>query len=307
MQVQSVIWPIVVQLKQADTQQEKRQVLRLNKNESLLSRLLYLTYNPWIKFYVSNEDFDYPLQHEGRGFSKIMEPHDTIISDLMNRHIDDPVSRCLDACKLLNFHDMMLFRAMLDKDLDVGIDAEDINSVWPDLIPEFQPMQPAGTVADIEYPCAVQMRPRGPRRIVIVRGDEVEVRSNTGQLITESDHILTQFRILAQEQSMVFDGCAINGQYILWDVIQFEGFARGHDTRMSMRDRFWALGIMIGQANQQFEQLGITSNIETVINATATDAAGLQKLRTDAGKPVVAKNLSSAYHAGPVTHQTVIQ
>lgn len=347
----SIIWPIFEQLASTNSVKEKQQILEDNKDESLLSRILYYTYNPHLNFYITGDalDADYPnaiaevSKHDGKGISKAFDPHDTILDDLIARRITGNAAKvaCLKVCAKLCYHDMLIFKRILNRDLRIGISAKTVNKVWPGLIPEFGVMlcSPANekTLTKIKYPAAAQLKLDGMRAVVIVNGDQVQVKSRSGKDIQLHGEFDEHFKKLAQEQSMVFDGellvlddngnpldrktgngilnKAVKGtiapedarlvRMVIWDVIRYDGFARGHDNRMSMRDRFWALEMMMGQAQQENAKYSLVES--RAVNSYDEAQAWAKEVMANGHEGIILKNLDGMYESKRVNHQIKIK
>ena len=284
--MQSNIWPIFEELRNTNSTVEKQKILEQHREDKLLERIMYLAYNPMLNFYITGDalDEDYPnniaeLDKQGVGISKAFEPHDTIFDDLMGRVVTGHAAKnaCLKVCAKLNYHDMLIFKSILNRDLRLGMGIKTINKVWKGLIPEFGVMlcSPANekTLAKMDYPCLAQLKLDGMRSVVIVNGDNVQVKSRSGKDIQLHGEFDEQFSKLAQGGSWVFDGellvlgddgnpldrktgngilnKAVKGtitpedakrvRMVVWDMIKGDGFAKGSDNRFNYNLRFKSL------------------------------------------------------------------
>jgi hypothetical protein len=116
------------------------------------------------------------------------------------------------------------------------------------------------------YPAAVQPISRGLRVNVIIHKDTVTYKNKLGEDITGWEMYDEQFMNLAQGQSTVFDGHAmeVNGteivetdnkkvleadaeniRFVFWDVIRYDGFINGEDTRIGYNWRYNGIEHMI--------------------------------------------------------------
>ena len=353
-EITSSIWPILEKIAATNSNKEKIAILEEHKEETLLSRILYYTYNPHLNFYITGDalDADYPDEDadvsrpDGVGISKCLEPHDTILEDLIARKITGNAAKmaCLRVCKKLCYHDMITFKRILNRDLRIGISAKTVNKVWPGLIPEFGVMlcSPANekTLAKINFPAAAQLKLDGMRAVVIVNGDDVQVKSRSGKDINLHGEFDEQARILAQENSTVFDGellvvddneqpldrktgngilnKAVKGtmseaeakrvRMVIWDTVKYEGFARGHDNRMSMTSRFKGLELMFTLAMKTFEEREITKLKFTIVSHKSVDSLEeaqdfAKEMMKQGHEGIILKDLSGAYECKRVNHQ----
>lgn len=100
---------------------------------------------------------------------------------------------------------------ILHQQLDLGLDADTINRVWPGLIMVYPLSTPSTTDYKTfnTYPAAVQPISRGLRVNVIIHKDKVLYKNKLGEDILGWEMYDEQFMNLAQGQSTVFDGHAI--------------------------------------------------------------------------------------------------
>ena len=287
---ESNIWPIFERLVETNSTKVKQEILEEYKEETLLSRILYLAYNPHLNFYITGDalsDPD-PRFHEGKGISKVLDPHDTIIEDLIGRKVTGNAAkeRCEEVLAKLNYHDAIIFKRILNRDLRLGMGIKTINKVWKDLIPEFGVMlcSPANekTLDKMDYPCLAQLKLDGMRSVVIVNNDSVQVKSRSGKDIQLHGEFDEQFSKLGQGGSWVFDGellvlgddgnpldrktgngilnKAVKGtitpedakrvRMVVWDMIKGDGFAKGSDNRFNYNLRFKMLAGFVEQFSQ---------------------------------------------------------
>ena len=268
---ESNIWPIFERLVETNSTKVKQEILEEYKEETLLSRILQYAYNPHLNFYITGDALTDPESYEGKGISKVLEPHDTILEDLISRKVTghDARDRCEEVLAKLNYHDAIIFKRILNRDLRLGMGIKTINKVWPNLIPEFGVMlcSPANekTLDKMDYPCLAQLKLDGMRSVVIVNGDHVQVKSRSGKDIQLHGEFDEQFSKLAQGGSWVFDGellvlgddgnpldrktgngilnKAVKGtitpedakrvRMVVWDMIKGDGFAKGEDNRFN--------------------------------------------------------------------------
>ena len=116
------------------------------------------------------------------------------------------------------------------------------------------------------YPAAIQPISRGLRINVIVYKDKVTYKDKLGNDINGWEVYDEQFKNLAQSTSTVFDGHAVvasgtsivetdnnkvleadpeNIRFIFWDVIRYDGFIKGEDSRIGYNWRHNGLEHMI--------------------------------------------------------------
>jgi|TARA_B100000131_G_scaffold124605_1_gene121729 hypothetical protein len=276
---ESNIWPIFERIVATNSTKVKQEILEEYRDETLLSRILYYAYNPHLNYYITGDALTDPASYEGKGISKALDPHDTILEDLISRKVTghDARDRCDAVLAKLNYHDAIIFKRILNRDLRLGMGIKTINKVWKGLIPEFGVMlcSPANekTLDKMDYPCLAQLKLDGMRSVVIVNNDSVQVKSRSGKDIQLHGEFDEQFSKLAQGGSWVFDGellvlgddgnpldrktgngilnKAVKGtitpedakrvRMIVWDMIRGDGFAKGWDDRFNYNLRFKSL------------------------------------------------------------------
>lgn len=260
---------IADKIRSATNQAEKYEVLQQYSSESLFKRILSYANNPMINFNMDNWKPQHSGKQDGMGISKFMHVPEDIFQGKLDQ--EEAVFSANIALLHMNEQEVDLFIGMLKKDLDLGLDLETINDVWPGLIPQY-PVQYPGKfterkVESFEWPCVAQKLVGGYRVNIIVRGNSVEFRNQEGKVIHNFDHYVGEFGILAQSGSTVFDGVAVvvdeemnvistdddivlsarpeNIRFILWDAIRYDGFVQGKDTRIGYNWRYNGLEHMM--------------------------------------------------------------
>ena len=99
---------------------------------------------------------------------------------------------------------------VIKKDLKCGVSVATANEVWPGLIHEYPCMLCSGyeekLVDKIPFPAYVQLKLDGMRFNAIVRSGEVEFRSRNGKEIELLGFLEDEFKTMAGDIDMVFDG-----------------------------------------------------------------------------------------------------
>jgi hypothetical protein len=257
---------IIIKLQNLSTQDEKLKLLHTYNKEIILQRIITIAYNPWIDFGMK----DFVPKRLGKKFGMGLSKFLHILTDIIDEKYDEREKNfsCQMAMQHIDQRDAELFASLLRQDLDLGLELETINAVWPGLIMIYPISSP--TVADYKtfnkYPAAVQPISRGLRVNVIVHKNIVTYRDKEGNNIEGWNIHDEQFVNLAQNNSTVFDGHAVvvNGTTIVetdnqkvleadpenirfnfWDVIRYDGFITGTDTRIGYNWRNNGLEHMI--------------------------------------------------------------
>jgi len=257
---------LISKLQHFETQEEKFELLSTYHKEPILKRIITIAYNPWIDFGM--QDF-VPRRHGkqfGMGLTKFLHLLVDIIDEKYSEK--EKLFSCNMAMNHIDERDAGLFLSLLKQELDLGLEPETINRVWPGLIMVYPISNP--TSGDYKtfskYPAAVQPISRGLRVNVIVHKGIVTYKNSQGEDINGWEIYNEQFIHLAQSNSIVFDGHAVvangitivetdnekvlkadpeNIKFVFWDVVRYDGFIKGEDTRIGYNWRHNGLEHMI--------------------------------------------------------------
>lgn len=244
---------IIENLRAATAQEDKLAILKRYEKENLLRRIIHYGYNPWIDFKMK----DFKPKHMGKQFGMGISRFMHILDDIVANKLDQREAEF--ACRMAFIHiqdqEAHILLDLLNGTFDVGLTIESINSVWPNLILAY-PLRRAkpGTHENYsQFPAGVQPISRGLRVNIIVKDGAAEFRHSNGAVIAGWEQHAHQFVTLAQGQNTVFDGHAVvadgikivatdndavlaadtaNIRFMLWDVIRYDGFVQGKDTRI---------------------------------------------------------------------------
>jgi len=257
---------LIIRLEATITQEDKFELLFTYRKEPIFKRILTLAYNPWINFGMQ----DFTPRRMGKQFGMGIQKFLHIITDIIDEKYSDKEKEfsCQMAMQHIDQDEAELMVRILRQDLDLGLELETINRVWPELIMIYPISTP--TVGEHttfqSYPAAVQPISRGLRVNVIIHKDKVSYKNKLGEDITGWEMYDEQFINLAQGQSTVFDGHAmvVNGtkivetdnkkvleadveniRFVFWDVIRYDGFVNGEDTRIGYNWRYNGIEHMI--------------------------------------------------------------
>lgn len=250
---------VINEVKSAETQLGKKNILAKYSQEDLLKKILVVLYNPWIDLKLQDFTSKYMGKSFGMGMSRFMP----LIADIISNKFDQREAdfACRMAMNHINTDDAEIFLGILRQDLGLGLEIETINQVWPKLIANY-PLRLAtsGDYTDFtEFPAAVQPISQGLRVNIIVNEGDVSFNDKNGNVIEGWDMHTQQFLNLAQGQATVFDGHAVVAKdsevsetdndvvlqapaeeikFLLWDVIRYDGFIQGADNRIGYNWRY---------------------------------------------------------------------
>ena len=264
----NLIPQIIAQLSVRQSQEEKYEIVKKYEKESLFKRIILFAYNPWINFKLQNFVPKHMGKKYGMGMSKFMHMFDEIIEGKLDTK--EATFGFSMAFLHVNTEEAPILLELINQTLaqTLGLDIETINKVWPDSISDY-PLRTAkkGTYKDFgKFPAAIQTVSKGLRVNVIISDGSVQYRQKDGTVIKGWNQWDKQFINLAQGQGTVFDGHAVIAKdnkisetdndkvleadaedirFIFWDVIRYDGFITGKDTRIGYNWRYNGLEHMM--------------------------------------------------------------
>ena len=320
----NLIYNIVKSLQETDSQSEKKVILEKYKLEKMLERIVSIAYNPWIDFKM--QDFETVKRGKdwGMGISKFLH----IVDDMIDNKLDAEQRRfsCNMALTHMDSVEAPLFISIVKQELDLGLEIDTINAVWPGLIMQY-PIRFAtfGDTTDFQnFPACVQSLSLGLRVNVIVNNNTVSYRDKNGNAIEGWDCWDEQFINLAQGQETVFDGHAVTVdadnnvtsnkndeilnadpktvRFRFWDAIRYDGFIRGKDTRIGYNWRYNGLEHMM--------MLAVEKNKQPCYMTLPTEIVGSQEQLDETVKrfknKCVIKPLDGIWYHGETDKETII-
>lgn len=203
------ILQIIEEIAATSSKLEKEAILRRNKDNKTLQRVILMAYSPFVRFYIAK-----PVEP---GTSKIPVSLGQAL-DLLEEKI---CSRRKTGHEALNFVSLMLggmgpddatllMRVIL-KDLRAGFSESTANKVWKDLVPTFDVMTCHSDLSRIKFPAYSQLKADGVRCHLEFHEDGQAVAfARSGQLIDILGALDNVFR-----RVMTLDGelvCYKNGK-----------------------------------------------------------------------------------------------
>ena len=127
---------IINQLRNESSTNGKIKILKDNKDNELLKKVLEYTYNPFKKYGVT-EKVLIPTNEEFNNI-ELFQLLDLLSNSNINDSLRKTVNSFLGSIQFKEERD--LYVCMLLKDLKIGCNSKTINKVWKDLIPSFNVM-----------------------------------------------------------------------------------------------------------------------------------------------------------------------
>ena len=258
------ILQILNSIEATSSRNEKESILMNNKSEDLI-RVLYLSYNPHINFYIRKIPPYTAATKNAKSLFDALNEVGALYSRSVTGHA--AIAHLTNILSSLSADDAEVLERVILKDLRVGISESTINKVYKDLIPSYPCMLASAydekLIKKMKFPAAVQTKFDGMRFNAIVRGDSVEYRTRNGKELNLHGNLKEEFMSLAENMHSVFDGELLvldkdkkniltrkegNGILskaqkgtitpeeasrviaVLWDYIPYTEFTQGHST-----------------------------------------------------------------------------
>lgn len=190
-------WYLILQDISNATGKQKQEVMKEHKEDKTLQEILNFVYSPRIVTGISEKK----LNREGL-------PKDDIfigtyrITDLMNflkennTGTNESVALCQEYLECTsNSIERDMTRALIIKDMPIGISASTINKVWPNLVPVFKLMKGKKYEAkEINAPFTLSLKLDGNSATVFNLEEETYVLSRSGATMEGLEHIIQFYR-----------------------------------------------------------------------------------------------------------------
>ncbi|MBM7836324.1 hypothetical protein [Clostridium sardiniense] len=126
---------IIKNIQNTSSTNDKLSILKTNKDNELLKKVLYFTYNPYMKYKITEKSL-------GEGRSRNDYDIFSLMDLLSKSNINDNLRDLTNSFLTMQQDEELkeLYTMMLLKDLRCNISAKTINKVWKDLIPQFNVM-----------------------------------------------------------------------------------------------------------------------------------------------------------------------
>ena len=181
-----MILNIIENIRSTASTNEKLEILKENKDNELLKKVCYLTYNPLINYYTKHQVVE-SRQHEAvaEGEEMSLDMALIMLNSLINREVtgNDAIDFLNnDIASELHYRDRKVLNLIINRDLDCGVGAKSINKVWKDLIPSMPYMRCSliDKINRIEYPALVQQKADGLFVNVVVKGGDIKFFTRNG-------------------------------------------------------------------------------------------------------------------------------
>jgi DNA ligase-1 len=199
------VYNIITQLRNTSSRNDKERILKENLNNELFRKVLYYTYNPFLKYGISNETM-IPISSWKSAFDDFFKMLDILAKSNINNELRIEVGYFLSHVEPHKIKQMYI--DILLKDLKIGVNTKTINKIFGDnFIPEFNVM-----LAEKYFECEdkvkgefiVTQKLDGVRCVIIKENDNIKIFSRQGQPIEDLIEIQEEAKLLPN--NMVYDG-----------------------------------------------------------------------------------------------------
>ena len=202
---------IINQLRNESSTNGKLKILKDNKDNEKLQKILEYTYNPFKKYGMSDKTINRLNQLKPSKWDDVFEMLDELSKSNINDELKLNVNLFLDKEENSWQSDTIydLYKCMLLKDLKIGCNSKTINKVWKNLIPSFNVMlaesyfkQKENYINGREFVISTKLD--GNRLVIIKRNGVVEFYTRQGKLMDGLIEIEEEAKLL--DDNMVYDG-----------------------------------------------------------------------------------------------------
>lgn len=206
---------IIKKLQNTSKTTDKMKILRDNKDNNNLKRILEYCYNPYKKYKISEKKLIELLEEtllNDNSEDKDIEEGFELLDDLANNNINDSLRNRVKT--YLNNNNLREFWfMMITKNLNIGVNRTSLNKIWEGLIPtsnggvDIKCM--LGSKLDLKnLPKGIMYvteKLDGSRCLVIIKDNSIELYSRQGQLIEGCNEIVEGIKQL-ELNNVVLDG-----------------------------------------------------------------------------------------------------
>lgn len=276
------ILSILNELSSNNSRNFKLEVLRKNKNNGTLQKVMFLANDPLTQFYIKKIP-EY-TKNDNRIIDRIsLETALEMLSDLSERKVTGHAG--IDFLKTilasLPSDDSEVIERIIGGDLRCGVSTATINAVWPKLIRVYPVLLASGysqkLIDKMKFPAISQLKLDGMRFNAIVKNGVCELKSRSGRdIFIQNNELYQEFVDMAKGKNVVFDGELLvvdpeNNDTILerktgngilnkavkntqsesegacvratvWDAIPYENFVKGIDKTPYETRLMWFVG-----------------------------------------------------------------
>lgn len=198
---------ILEQLRTTTNKKEKEKILNINKNNTLLQKVIYYTYSPYKIYNINKKTFNdtkkFSIDTSQIKFQTIFELLDFLTTVDLNDNIKAEILTYLALSPSILEN---LYMKMMLKNLQVGITITTINKIWKNLIPKFNIMlakRYEDYAKKLKGDIIITEKIDGVRAVIIREENNTIIMNKQGKILKNID-ILEDAKHLPS--NMVYDG-----------------------------------------------------------------------------------------------------
>lgn len=179
------IFSIIQELKAEPSKNAKIEILKREKNNELLKRVIVATYNPYTQYYIKKIPAYTPDAQDGW---MTLDNALVMLEDFSERRItgNDAQEHLVEILESVSADDAQVVERIIKKSLDCGMTESTANKVWPKLVPTYPCLLAKSvdekTIKRMTWPAYSQLKADGMRINAHVDYDgNVTLRGRSGK------------------------------------------------------------------------------------------------------------------------------
>ena len=205
---------ILNEIRNANSPKQKMEVMKKYENNKILKKIIFYTYNPYMKYGISKNVFS---KYKPNGEPRNEDSLYSLLDELAASNINDELRyRFVNFIQMFDDATKDVMKGIAIKDLELGVSKTTFNKVWPNLIPTFE-LQLAARFQNVkleenEY-IWVTEKFDGIRCVCIVDNATVKFFTRQGKEIQGLNDIEEEIKKM-QMHNVVLDGeLLFNGEH----------------------------------------------------------------------------------------------
>lgn len=288
------ICKIIEELKNCSSTNGKKFILEKNKDNELLKKILYYTYNTDYQYGISKQFFkNYIFDAEDckSDFNNLFKMLDVLATSNINDDLRKNVRRYLNYYADEEIRELLI--SILSKDLRANINVKLINSVFKNLIPTHEIMLASKFEGKLKGKVSVSLKLDGVRTSFFIEDGRIICKSRQGKIVKGLKQIENALKVfdlngymidgelirknidnLSSDDNFRLTTKIVNSnsidkqglEFVIFDIVPIEEYNNKKST-MKYIDRIKLLDEKIGCGNKyvrQVERFMITDNVEDI-------------------------------------------
>lgn len=203
---------IINKINKTSSANEKIVILKANKDNESLKRVLYYTYNPDLKYKITEDVISSYIVEFSEYHNNPFELLDKLAASNINDELRQEVGLFLGS---LSQEERLFWLNVLQKDLRCNISIKTIQKVWKDLLPEWGCMLGSKYLDNEKYvkgkSFTLTIKLDGHRCLIVKHGEDVKAYTRQHKEYSGLDDIINE--VLTIEGDFVLDGELLVSNY----------------------------------------------------------------------------------------------